>query len=103
MPYPSGSPHWATSSPSPRASTLTKPAPTADARANAPVSGLLPGPGLFYGQCCPPTTGQDKVEQDKLQQDLMESPVRNAVLRAFRILAIAEAFSRAALLAGMYF
>jgi integral membrane protein len=43
------------------------------------------------------------VEQDKLQQDQMESPVRNAVLRAFRILAIAEAFSWAALLAGMYF
>ena len=43
------------------------------------------------------------MEQDKLQQDQMESPVRNAVLRAFRILAIAEAFSWAALLAGMYF
>ena len=43
------------------------------------------------------------MEQDKLQQDQMESPVRNSVLRAFRILAIAEALSWAALLAGMYF
>jgi integral membrane protein len=43
------------------------------------------------------------VEQDQLQQDQVQSPVRNAVLRAFRILAIAEAFSWAALLAGMYF
>jgi integral membrane protein len=43
------------------------------------------------------------VEQDKAKQDQVASPVRNAVLRAFRILAIAEAFSWAALLVGMYF
>ncbi|WP_258061961.1 DUF3817 domain-containing protein [Arthrobacter sp. ZGTC412] len=43
------------------------------------------------------------MEQNKLQQDPVTSPVRNAVLRAFRILAIAEAFSWAALLVGMYF
>ena len=43
------------------------------------------------------------MEQDTLQQDRVESPVRIAVLRAFRILAIAEAFSWAALLVGMYF
>jgi integral membrane protein len=54
-------------------------------------------------QCRNTTTGQETVEQDKLQQDQVKFPVRKAVLRAFRILAIAEAFSWAALLVGMYF
>jgi integral membrane protein len=46
---------------------------------------------------------QDQAKQDQAKQDQVASPVRNTVLRAFRILAIAEAFSWAALLVGMYF
>jgi integral membrane protein len=45
----------------------------------------------------------DQVTQDGSMQDNVEAPLRTAVLRAFRILAIAEAFSWAALLVGMYF
>lgn len=43
------------------------------------------------------------MEQHKVKQDQVEAPARSAVLRAFRVLAIAEAFSWAALLVGMYF
>lgn len=43
------------------------------------------------------------MEQHKVKQDQVESPARSAVLRAFKVLAIAEAFSWAALLVGMYF
>jgi integral membrane protein len=56
--------------------------------------------------------GQDSVRQDKLQHDGskqygVKAPAgafaQSAVFRAFRILAVAEAFSWAALLTGMYF
>ncbi|WP_458778854.1 DUF3817 domain-containing protein [Arthrobacter sp. D3-16] len=43
------------------------------------------------------------MEQHKVKQDQVGSSARSAVLRAFRVLAIAEAFSWAALLVGMYF
>ena len=36
-------------------------------------------------------------------QDINKTPTKTAVIRAFRILAVAEAFSWAALLIGMYF
>ncbi len=43
------------------------------------------------------------MEQHKVKQDQVGSRTRSAVLRAFRVFAIAEAFSWAALLVGMYF
>jgi integral membrane protein len=45
----------------------------------------------------------DRMGEDKATPGQALSPVKALVLRAFRILAIAEAFSWAALLAGMYF
>jgi integral membrane protein len=44
-----------------------------------------------------------QVKEEQTTQGNTVSPVKTLVLRAFRILAIAEAFSWAALLAGMYF
>ncbi|VXB13338.1 conserved membrane hypothetical protein [Arthrobacter sp. 9AX] len=46
---------------------------------------------------------EDKLEQDQAAPGRTGAPLQKPALRVFRVLAVAEAFSWAALLVGMYF